>query len=639
VTSRRLASVVLAMLAATTLLADEDWPQILGPTRDGVYAGPPLAAGWPATGPRVVWKKTVGPGFSGPIVTNGRVILFHRIGTHEVVESMSADTGTTVWRYDYPTTYRDDFGFDEGPRAVPVVAGDAIYTFGAEGQLHAIDFATGKRLWSEDTMRRFKVPKNFFGAGGSPLVEGGRVIANIGGPQAGIVAFDARTGTVQWQATTDGASYSSGIGATIGGRRTAIFFTRNGLVGLDATTGAVRFQQPWRSRSAASVNAATPLVIGDEIFVSAEYGPGAGVLRASDDTLTKVWASDEALSTHYATAVHRDGILYGYHGRQEFGPSLRAVELSTGKVRWTVEQFRAGSMTLAGNRLLIVRESGELVMADATPEAYRPIARAQVLPATVRALPALSDGFLYVRNEQTLVCLDLRPQSARPADIGGVSSALLQSNGRRGTEIPRLEFLHFRGAEAPRYVRDEPSQSPRAMLDTATSHFVAGRITESVSWFDRLAATHPSLAPQLWQRGIALYYAGRYQDCRAQFESHRTVNPDDVENAAWHFLCVARAESLQAAVSRLLPVGPDRRVPMREVYEMLRGRLTEDQVLAAAGRDMTAEFYAHLYVGLYAEAKGDAERARQHIAMASDERFGAAGGYMHDVARVHVRSR
>ena len=114
------------------------------------------------------------------------------------------------------------------------------------------------------------------------------------------------------------------------------------------------------------------------------------------------------MSNHYATSVHRDGILYGFHGRQEQGPSLRAVEFRTGKVRWNVDQFRAGTVTLAGDRLVIVRESGELVLAPAAPDAFRPLARAQVLTGTVRAYPALSDGFLYARNESTLVCVDLR---------------------------------------------------------------------------------------------------------------------------------------------------------------------------------------------------------------------------------------
>lgn len=385
-----------------------DWPQVLGPTRNGVYAGPALADAWPAGGPRVVWHKTVGPGFAGPAVAAGKVILFHRVGAQEVVEALNPTTGATIWQHAYPTTYRDDFGFDEGPRAVPVIAGGVVYTFGAEGQLHAVDLATGKGLWSEHTAKRFGVPKNFFGSGGSPLVEDGRVIANVGGKDAGIVAFDAKSGRVLWQATGDGASYSSGVGTTIGGSRAAVFLTRAGLVMLDPASGRVRVQQPWRSRSASSVNAASPLIAGDLVFVSAQYGPGAGVFRLNESGLTAVWANDDALSTHYATAVQRDGVLYGFHGRQEFGPSLRAVELQTGKVRWDVDQFRAGSITLAGDRLLIVREAGEIVLAPAAPDAFRPLARAQVLSGTVRALPALSDGFLYLRNERTLICLDLR---------------------------------------------------------------------------------------------------------------------------------------------------------------------------------------------------------------------------------------
>jgi outer membrane protein assembly factor BamB len=290
------------------------------------------------------------------------------------------------------------------------VAEGIVFTFGAEGRLHALDLATGKRLWAEDTMGRFGVAKGFFGAAGSPLVEDGRVLANVGGREAGIAAFEMKTGKLLWTATTDQASYSSPVGATIGGRRLAIFLTRAGLVGLDPATGRVVFQRPWRARMAASVNAATPLVIGDLIFVSAQYGPGAGVLRVDGTTLQEVWASDEALSNHYATSVHHNGILYGYHGRQEFGPSLRAVELRTGKVRWSQEQFRAGSVLLAGDRLLILREGGELLLAPASPDAFKPIARAQILPAVVRAFPALADGILYARNENTLVAFDLRRQ-------------------------------------------------------------------------------------------------------------------------------------------------------------------------------------------------------------------------------------
>src|SRR5687767_8439690 len=182
------------------------------------------------------------------------------------------------------------------------------------------------------------------------------------------------------------------------------------------------------------------------------------------------------------------------------------------------------------------------------------------------------------------------------------------------------------------------TQSPQAILNRAVADFESGRFAESAAQFDSLARAVPERAPHLWQRGIALYYAGRYDDCRRQFESHRTVNPDDVENAAWHFLCVARADSPAKARSALLPVGPDARVPMREVYQMFRGTLAPEQVLSAAGNEPSAQFYGHLYLGLYFEATGMKTRAREHITIAAADRFESSGGYMHLVARVHLRS-
>ncbi len=180
-----------------------------------------------------------------------------------------------------------------------------------------------------------------------------------------------------------------------------------------------------------------------------------------------------------------------------------------------------------------------------------------------------------------------------------------------------------------------PAERPRAILDRAFADFQSGRIAESVAGFDRVATLVPGLAPQLWQRGIALYYAGRYRDCRLQFESHRTVNPNDVENAAWHFLCVARSESPERARAALLPVGPDSRAPMSQILEMFRGTVSPEQVLAAAGDQAGALFYAHLYIGLYLEALGDENGAFEHIAAAASDRYAAVGGYMQLVARVH----
>lgn len=181
-----------------------------------------------------------------------------------------------------------------------------------------------------------------------------------------------------------------------------------------------------------------------------------------------------------------------------------------------------------------------------------------------------------------------------------------------------------------------PAEDPEAVFDRAVTDFRDGRIAESAAGFDRLAKLIPDYAPALWQRGIVLYYAGRYRECRAQFESHRTVNANDVENAAWHFLCVARAESPAKARAALLPVGFDPRPPMIQIYQMLQGTRKPEEVLLAAGARPEALFYAHLYLGLYFEALGVRDRALEHITTAAADRYAELGGYMHMVARVHL---
>ena len=190
-------------------------------------------------------------------------------------------------------------------------------------------------------------------------------------------------------------------------------------------------------------------------------------------------------------------------------------------------------------------------------------------------------------------------------------------------------------AVAAMSAQQQSAENPRAVLDRAIDDFLAGRIKESVTGFDRVVTLAPNAAPELWQRGIALYYVGRYDDCRRQFESHRTVNPNDVENPAWHFLCVAHLESPAKARAALLPVGPDQRSPMREVYEMFKGTMTPDAVLAAAGQSASARFYAELYVGLYYEATGNKTAGLTHLKAAASQQYANAGGYMYRVATLH----
>ena len=407
----RLRDVLLASLAFASVGSSSlaDWPQFLGPNRNGSCHATNLAAAWPKSGLPVVWQRPVGEGFSAPVVSQGRLILFHRLADKETVECLDALSGKQGWQRDYPTSYRDDFGFDEGPRATPAIAAGRVFTFGAEGMLHCWTVDTGEKKWSVDTRATFQARKGFFGMACSPLVEGSAVIVNIGGTEgAGIVAFDQVTGRVLWKATDDEAGYSSPVAATVGGQRCVFDLTRQGLAAIRPADGRLIFHYEWRPPMQMSVSAASPLVMGDLVFLSASYGTGASLLRLGASRPEKIWAADDALSNHYATSVHHQGFLYGFDGRQEQGCELRCVDLKTGKVRWSERGLKAGTVTVVNDQLLVLTERGELIRARATPDRFQPTDRAQILPFVVRAYPALSDGLFYARSKNKLVCVDLR---------------------------------------------------------------------------------------------------------------------------------------------------------------------------------------------------------------------------------------
>ena len=378
------------------LLAFLDWPQFLGPARNGVYPG--MDVKWPTA---VAWSRDVGHGFAGPVIADGKVILFHRRKLREIVEAFDAASGKPLWNFEYASTYEDEFGFDDGPRSAPTVADGVVYTYGAQGMLHALDLATGKKLWSADLQEWYGARKGFFGTACSPLVVDGRVYVIVGGKTFGIGAFDARTGKLKWGGTKHEASYSSPVEASFG----LVFFTRRGLVVLDRESGKVTYELPWRSRSATSVNAASPVVDGNLVFVSASYGVGAVVLDFSTKPPRQLWGDDDTLSAHYATPVLKDGILYGLHGMAQTGQELRAVEMRTGRVRWAMKTMGAGSVTLIGSDLLFLRDDGQMFRIRPSPANLDVLGNSKVVEGKVRAFPAVGNGLVCLRDTATLTCL------------------------------------------------------------------------------------------------------------------------------------------------------------------------------------------------------------------------------------------
>lgn len=409
-------SFLAAAIAGVAILASDpvraDWPQFLGPSRNGHSDGVKLASSWPPTGPKKLWEVKVGMAFSAPVVVGDSVIVLYRQGDEEIVDCLDAANGKRRWHDSLPTAYRDSFGFNNGPWSTPTVQGDLVFTLGAGGSLRCLKFATGKRVWSVDTHKEFQVEPGFFGDSCSPLVEGKLVLLNVGGKQAGIVAFHIGDGKVAWKATDHDASYSSPVSATIAGKRRVVFFTRRGLVVLDPESGDVKADVYWRARIRSSVNAATPIVQGDRVFISTEYGVGATLLDLTKKEPATLWESDDALTNHYATSVYHQGYLYGFHGRQEQGTELRCVGFEKGDVRWKERLSGSGTVLVSGEMLVILTEKGELTLARATPEKFEKLAQAKILDQTIRAYPALAGGKLYARNQSKLICVDLSSMSS-----------------------------------------------------------------------------------------------------------------------------------------------------------------------------------------------------------------------------------
>lgn len=384
-----------------------DWPQFLGPTRNGIASeDKALPESLPSTGPQVLWEHTLGTGQAGPSVAQGKVIIFHRQGSDAIVEALDVATGKQLWQFAYATNYRDAFGKDDGPRAMPTIANGTVFVHGAEGLLHAISLADGKLLWSVDTAKDFGSPPGWFGRACAPLVVDGKVILTPGGGTGkAVAAFDAKTGAVQWSAADDEASYASPVLASA---TMALCWLRNDLTTIEVVTGKVLHHENFRPAIDASVSAATPIKTDKGWFITAEYDVGASLWDVGNDgALSKTWSGDGAINCHYATPVYREGHVYGFDGRQEGGQTVRCWSTATHDVKWESPRVHGGTLLLVQDKLLIITEDGELWIVRASPDKFDQVATAQIMRAGHRSYAAYSNGVVYVRDREKLRALKL----------------------------------------------------------------------------------------------------------------------------------------------------------------------------------------------------------------------------------------
>ncbi len=400
----------LCWLAVITAVVDAgDWPQILGPERNGIAQSEQLAEQWPKSGPKQVWERAVGSGYAGVAIVGQRLVVFDRHEDRETVTAVDSQTGAELWTQSYPTRYRPQIEDSDGPRCVPVIQSNRVFTFGAEGTLSAWDLETGKPLWNRKTHSEFKPADAYFGAGSTPVVNDDRIIVNVGGRNnGGIVAFDVATGKTLWASTSDAASYSSPIVAKQDETSHALILTRLHLVGLDPSNGKERFRTAFGQRGP-TVNAANPVIIGDRVFLTASYGIGAKLVRLGQDSIQTDWEDDPILSSQYTTPIITDGQVYGVDGRQDGGPvTLKCFDLATRKERWKKPLTDYATLIAADGNLLVQQTDGLLRLVRLNPQKYEELDSSALFKSQTRALPALAAGKYYLRDRTVLRCFDLK---------------------------------------------------------------------------------------------------------------------------------------------------------------------------------------------------------------------------------------
>ncbi len=415
-----------------------DWDDFLGPDRTGKSQESIELIPWDTTGPKILWVREIGTSYGAPTVANGCVYIFSRYKDIARLSCLEVTTGDEVWRYEYPTDYEDMYGYNNGPRCCPVVDAERVYIFGAEGELHCVNTQTGKNIWKVNTVHKFNVVQNFFGVASAPAVEGDLLIVQIGGSPPGtprdiwdshgnpkpngngIVAFNKHTGEVIYQIADELASYASPVFADIDGRRWGFAFLRGGLVGFEPKTGQIDFHYPWRSPKIESVNASCPVIVDDYVFISESYGIGSSVIKVRPGGYNIVWkdkinSRNRAMELHWNTAIHHDGFLYGSSGRHAGGADLRCVDIQNGKVMWRKRVNERASLLWVNDFFIYLGEYGRLMLLKCTPEKLDIISQSvptdnngrQLINYPAWAAPVLSDGRLFIRGKNRLICFEL----------------------------------------------------------------------------------------------------------------------------------------------------------------------------------------------------------------------------------------
>lgn len=408
-----LVALLLLMTTVPALAQSSDWAQWGGPQRNFKSEAKGLAATWPVTGPRRLWQRELGEGYSAIAVEHGMLFTMYRKGENEVVIALDAATGNNVWEYSYAAPFSPEYDMSNGPgpHATPLVTSNFVFSSGATGKLHCLDKKSGKVLWSHDLINEFHGTLRVNGYSCSPIAYKDKIVMMVGGPASSLVAFNQKDGSVVWKKHDFRNSTSSPIVINVDGQDQLVAFMYSEVVGVDPNNGNLLWSHPHPVDH--GLNTSTPVWGSDNLlFISSGYDGGSRVIklnRSGDKTTVEELWAHRLMRVHFTDAIRVGDVVYGSSG--DFGPApFTAIEVKTGKVLWRNRSFPRASFLLADGRFIILDEDGQLLLATATPEGLTVTSKVAVLTSQSWTVPSLAGTRLYLRDRKNIMALELGSQ-------------------------------------------------------------------------------------------------------------------------------------------------------------------------------------------------------------------------------------
>lgn len=378
-----------------------DWPNYRGPNYDGISSETGFSSSWPESGPKVLWKYSLGIGFASMSVSNGKVYATGNIDDNDWVYCLDVATGKEIWKKSYPCPLYNK-SHEGGPCATPTIYGNAVYTFSKDGDAIRFDAATGEIVWHKKLNKELGMKHPSWHFSSSPFIADDLVIYNAGTYG---VALNKNDGSLIWQNGKDASGYSTAVPYEIAGQKGIAMAVCREVVGLNPATGKVLWKFPFKTSY--DINAADAVIAGDTIFISSGYKRGCALLKIDGDNVTKIW-QNKNMSNQINCSVFWDGYIYGFDGQVGGGGILTCLDLATGEKKWSQDGMGTGSLMLADGKLIILSEKGKLVIAEASPEGFKELASAEILTGKCWTTPVLANGRIYARNAAgLLVCVDV----------------------------------------------------------------------------------------------------------------------------------------------------------------------------------------------------------------------------------------